>query len=150
MNYNETIQNYLEKNNRTFDRAESGFVIRNAFENLKIDLRLDCDERGTLSLTAKLPVEARPGDTEAVITAVNAANAFANFGGFALSPADQTVRFRGYVRLRGNVEGELDYLFGRSEKTVGRFAPSLCAVCENTLTADEFTENLNRAYNAAK
>lgn len=150
MNYNGIIQNYLEKTNRTFDRAEGGFVIHDAIKDLRIDLRLDCDERGTLTLTAKLRGEVRPGDTQEVITAINAANAFANFGGFALSPADQTVHFRGYVRLRGNVDGELDYLFERSEKTIGRFAPSLCAVCENKLTADEFTDNLNRAFNAAK
>ena len=150
MNYNEIIQNYLENKQKSYERDEGGFVVRGVIGGLEMAVRLTCDARGTLSLTAKLPVEVKPRDTEEAITAVNAANAFANYGGFALSPADQSVRFRGYVRLRGNLDGELDYLFERTKKTIARFAPSVCAVCENKLTAGEFTADLNKAIDARK
>lgn len=144
MNLYESTANFLDNTHRAYRRTDGGFSVAAQIGDLPAELGLTIDADGTLTVTAALPAEAQPKYTEEVIGAVNTANAFANFGGFALYPEDDVVRFRSYVRLRGDVENELKYLIESTDKALNKFGPSLIAVCEGRMTAAEYLSEWNK------
>lgn len=112
---------------------------------------IDCDATGKLSarlavsddrltVTVELPTKVGPLLAQDILTAICTANSFANFGCFMLSPAEQTIVFRGYVLLRGDVRGEVAYLLGALDRAMTKFVPLLLAVCDGSLAADAFGE----------
>lgn len=140
MNLYEGIAQFLDNTHRAYRRTDGGFAVSATIDGVPAEFALILGNDDVLTVEATLPAETLPKFSEEVIGAVNTANAFANFGGFALLPANNTVRFRSYVRLRGDVPGELRYMLESTDKAMVKFAPALIAVCEGRMTAAQYAD----------